>query len=107
MTYSFLALGIMSVVTFSTRLLPFLLFGGKKKPPKPIVYLGTYLPPAIIAMLVVYFLKDTTLTAYPFGLPEAIAVLSVVGLHVWKRNNLISIFGGTLLYMLLTQLIFI
>ena len=106
MVYSFIALGVLSAVTFSTRLLPFLLFGGKKKPPRQIVYLGACLPPAIIAMLVIYFLKDTTLTSCPFGLSEGIAVLSVAGLHIWKRNSLISIFGGTILYMLLTQLVF-
>ncbi len=97
---------VMTLVTLLLRALPFLLFGGKKGAPPYILYLGRILPAAIIAMLVVYCLKDTQLTMPPYGAPEIIASLAVVGLHVWKRNSVISILGGTLLYMLLVQLVF-
>lgn len=70
------------------------------------MYLGKVLPPATMAMLIVYCLRSTQVLSWPFGLPELIAVAAVVGLHLWKRNNLISICGGTLLYMVLVQAVF-
>ena len=70
------------------------------------IYLGKVLPFAIIALLIVYCLQKTTVLSYPYGLPEAIAVLAVVLVHLWKRNNLLSIAGGTVLYMVLVQCVF-
>ena len=92
--------------TMLTRFLPFLVFSSKKPTPKYIVYLGKALPCAVFGMLVVYCLKDTVLTRAPFGAPELIAGLLVAGLHAWKRNILLSILSGTVVYMLLTQLVF-
>lgn len=97
---------IMAGITFFIRALPFLLFPGNKKTPSYILYLGKVLPYAIIGMLVVYCFKAVSLIQAPFGLPELIAGVAVVILHVWKRNTLISIGGGTLLYMFLVQAIF-
>ena len=70
-------------------------------------YLGKVLPFAIIAMLMVYCLKGTSLLEWPYGLPELIAVAAVVVLHLWKKNTLLSIGVGTVLYMLLVQFVFI
>ena len=97
---------IMAGITFFIRALPFLLFPGNKKTPSYILYLGKVLPYAIIGMLVVYCFKAVSPIQAPFGLPELIAGVSVVIIHVWKRNTLISIGGGTLLYMFLVQAIF-
>ena len=94
------------LVTMSTRFLPFLIFGEKRKTPPIITYLGTVLPCAIMGMLVVYCLKDVSLFSNPFGLPELISCVVVAALHVWKRNSLLSIGGGTVCYMLLVQLAF-
>ena len=94
------------LVTMATRFLPFLIFGEKRKTPPIIAYLGTVLPCAIMGMLVVYCLKDISLLKAPFGLPELIACVVVAALHVWKRNSLLSIGGGTVCYMLLVQLVF-
>jgi branched-subunit amino acid transport protein AzlD len=102
--YSALLVAIMSVVTILLRAAPFLVF--KNKAPAYVMYLGRVLPPAIIGMLVVYCLKDTKILSAPFGASELIACLLVVGLHVWKRNILLSILAGTVAYMLLTQLVF-
>ena len=71
-----------------------------------IEYLGTVLPCAIMGMLVVYCLKDISFLRSPYGLPELIACCVVAALHVWKRNSLLSIGGGTVCYMLLIQLVF-
>ena len=101
---SFLLIAVMAIVTILLRFLPFLVF--RKQVPPYISYLGKVLPAAIIGMLVVYCFKDTTLTAHPFGIPELIAAACVVGLQVWKRNSLISILTGTVVYMLLVQLVF-
>lgn len=94
------------LVTMATRFLPFLIFGEKRKTPPIIEYLGTVLPCAIMGMLVIYCLKDVSFLSSPFGLPELIACVVVAALHVWKRNSLLSIGGGTVCYMLLVQLVF-
>ncbi len=94
----------MSITTILLRFLPFLVF--KKETPPYISYLGKVLPPAIIGMLVIYCLKDVTPTASPYGIPELIAAACVVILQVWKRNSLISILTGTVIYMILVQMVF-
>ena len=97
-------IAVMSFMTVLLRFLPFLIF--RKQTPKYVSYLGRMLPPAIIGMLVIYCLKDITPSAYPFGIPELIAAVSVAGLQIWKRNSLLSILSGTAVYMLLIQLVF-
>lgn len=104
--YTVCAILIMTVVTFGTRVAPFMFFGKDKATPKIILYLGNYLPPAVIAMLIVYCLKNVSLSTFPFGIPEAVGVMTVAGLHIWKRNNLLSIIGGTIVYMIFVQAIF-
>ena len=94
------------LVTMATRFLPFLIFGENRKTPPMIEYLGKVLPFAIMGMLVVYCLKDVSVLRFPYGLPELLACAAVVALHVWKRNSLLSIGGGTVCYMLLVQLVF-
>lgn len=94
------------LVTMATRFIPFLIFGEKRKTPAIIEYLGTVLPCAIMGMLVVYCLKDISFLASPFGIPEIISCIVVAALHIWKRNSLLSIGGGTVCYMLLAQLVF-
>ncbi len=96
-----------AVCTFATRVAPFLLFNGKKPIPKIIHYLGDMLPPAVIALLVVYCLKNVSFTSAPHGAPEFISILAVALLHIWKRNNLLSIGTGTVLYMFLIQSVFV
>lgn len=97
---------VAALVTAFLRFAPFLIFGAGKQPPAIITYLGKVLPFAIMGMLVVYCLKDVSLTAAPFGIPEAIGCLIVALLHIWKRNSLLSIGIGTVCYMLLVQLVF-
>ena len=104
--YEFWMLVIIMLVTMATRFLPFLLFGGKRKTPAIITYLGKVLPCAIMGMLVVYCLKDVRPLSYPYGIPELLSIALVAVLHIWKRNSLLSIGAGTVFYMLLVQLIF-
>ena len=104
MTHSAVLVAVMALGTMLTRFLPFFIF--HKHTPPYIIYLGKVLPPAIIGMLVIYCLKDISFAAFRFGLPELIAVVCVAVLHVWKRNSLVSILGGTAIYMLLVQLLF-
>ncbi len=104
--YVLITIAILSGVTILLRALPFLLFPAGRQTPRVILYLGRVLPSALIGMLVVYCLKSVQLSSFPFGLPELIAIAAVIALHVWKRNSLLSIGGGTLLYMLLVQLVF-
>ena len=100
----FLLIAVMAIVTILLRFLPFLVF--RRQVPPYISYLGRVLPSAIIGMLVIYCFKDVALASRPFGIPELIAALCVVGLQVWKRSSLISILTGTAVYMLLVQLVF-
>ncbi len=97
---------IMALVTFLLRALPFIIFNGKRKTPTFITYLANVLPYAIMGMLVVYCLRNIELLAAPHGLPEIIACAVVVGLHLWKKNTLLSIAAGTIVYMLLVQAVF-
>lgn len=92
--------------TMLTRFIPFLLFPEKKEPPQIITYLGKVLPPAMMGLLVVYCLRNVSITTGARGLPELLAIVLIVILHRWKNNVLLSIAGGTLLYMFLIQGIF-
>ena len=97
-------IAVMALGTALLRFLPFLIF--RKRTPPYIAYLGKVLPPALVGMLVIYCFKDVSFTTAPHGLPELIAAGSVVLLHAWKRSSLISILGGTAIYMVLVQLVF-
>lgn len=101
-----LIITVVALVTIALRFLPFLIFGENRKTPPLIAYLGQVLPYAIMGMLVVYCLKDVSLTSAPFGIPEAIGCAIVALLHIWKRNTLLSIGAGIVCYMLLVQFIF-
>ncbi|QUH19567.1 branched-chain amino acid transporter permease [Alkaliphilus sp. B6464] len=106
-SYTLIAILVIGIVTFAIRIAPFILFGKDKATPKYIEYIGNYLPPAVIAMLIIYCLRNVNISAFPFGIPEVIGVITVAILHIWKRNNLISIIGGTAIYMIAIQFIFI
>ena len=93
----------MSLATVALRFLPFVVF--RNRTPKYVTYLGRVLPPAIIGMLVIYCLKDLNPLVRPFGLPELLASACVVGMQVWRRNSLVSILSGTVIYMALVQLV--
>lgn len=92
--------------TMLTRFLPFLIFSSKKPTPKYIDYLGKALPCSVFGMLVVYCLKSVSLFSGSHGIPELIAIAITAGLHLWKKQMLLSIAGGTIAYMILVQLIF-
>ena len=106
-TYSIIAISVAALCTFATRLVPFALFGGKKEVPATITYLGKVLPPAIIATLIIYCIRSVDFTASPHGAAEIIAIVVTALLHIWKKNTLISIGGGTILYMFLVQFVFV
>ncbi len=92
--------------TMLTRFLPFLVFSSKKPTPRFVSYLGKALPAAVFGMLVVYCLKNVNVLSGGHGLPELISIAVVVALHLWKRQMLISVAGGTVCYMLLVQFVF-
>lgn len=99
-------IGIIAVTTFFTRVIPFLLFPEKREIPKFMKYLAEVLPYTIIGLLVVYCLKDVSITQMPYGLPELISIAYIILIHLWKKSTLLSIGSGTLLYMLLIQFAF-
>lgn len=103
-THSVLIVAVVALVTIGIRFLPFVLF--RKDTPKIILYMGKVLPYAIMSMLVVYTLKNVSFIDGSHGIPEVIAITLVVLLHKWKHNTLLSILAGTLVYMLLVQIVF-
>jgi branched-subunit amino acid transport protein AzlD len=111
MTYTtpqlFLFFAVVILGTVLTRALPFLLFPENREIPRYVKYLADVLPFTIIGMLVVYCLKNISFVQQPYALPEAISIAVIVLLHIWKKNTLLSIGGGALLYMLLVQYIFV
>ena len=106
LTQQIITIGMCVLGTMATRFLPFLLFSGRRPTPKYIQYLGKALPSAVFGLLVVYCLKNVDVLAGSHGLPELIAVSVTAALHLWKRQMLLSIAGGTVCYMLLVQLVF-
>lgn len=105
-TQQIITIALCVLGTMVTRFLPFLVFSPDKPTPKYVQYLGKALPAAIFGMLVVYCLKDVSLFSGSHGIPEAIAIIVVIALHLWQRKMLLSIAGGTVCYMLLVQLVF-
>ena len=103
---AFVTIALVTVGTMLTRFLPFLLFPDAKKAPSVVRYLGSVLPCAVMGMLVVYCLKGVSLTQAPYGLPELLVLACVAGLHLWRRNTLLSIGVGTIFYMVLVQFVF-
>ena len=104
--HSVLIVAVCALVTIGLRFLPFVIFSGDRPTPPYIVYLGKVLPYAIMGMLVVFCLKSVSLTAAPHGIPELLACAVTALLHIWRRNTLVSIVGGTAVYMVLVQLVF-
>ena len=104
-THSILMVAVISLVTILLRFLPFLIFG-KRKTPEYISYLGRVLPYSIMGMLVVYCLRNVSILTVPYGIPELIACAIVILTHIWKRNTLLSILSGTLVYMFMVQFLF-
>ena len=99
--HDILIVAVVAVVTIALRFLPFFILGEKRKTPEIILYLGKVLPYAIMGMLVVYCLRETVSSGAEERMAQFIACGMVVFLHLWKRNTLISIIGGTIMYMCL------
>ena len=105
-TEQIITIAMVVLGTMLTRFLPFLAFPAGKPTPKYVQYLGKVLPSAVFGLLVVYCLKNVSVFAGSHGLPEMISIGAVAGLHLWKRQMLLSIAGGTICYMILVQAVF-
>lgn len=105
--FAILTVAVTATCVFATRLVPFVLFGTRDKPPEIVSYLGEVLPPAVMAILIIYCLKDVDFSSVNSIVPQLISIAVVVLLHIWKRNNLLSIGAGTVCYMLLIQFVFV
>ena len=106
LTQQIITVAMVVLGTAATRFLPFLVFPAGKPTPKYIQYLGKVLPAAVFGLLVIYCLKDVDILGGSHGIPEMISIVLVIVLHVWKRQMLLSIAGGTVCYMFLVQTIF-
>lgn len=106
LTQQIVTIAMVVLGTMLTRFLPFLIFPPGKPTPKFILYLGKVLPGAVFGLLVIYCLKNVSILSGTHGIPELISIALTVVLHLWKRQMLLSIAGGTVCYMLLVQLVF-
>lgn len=104
-TRLFIAVFIVAAVTAAIRFLPFIIFGGKRKTPEAVLYLGRVLPCAIMGMLVVYCLKDISFSSASGFLPHIIAGAVTAGLYALKKNSLLSVLGGTACFMILLRIL--
>lgn len=106
LTQQIITISLCVITTMATRFLPFFIFSSKEPTPKYIRYLGAALPSAIFGMLIVYCLKNVSIFEGSHGIPEFISILATALLHLWKKQMLISIAGGTIFYMILIQFVF-
>lgn len=106
LTQQIITIGMVVLGTMITRFLPFIVFPAGKSTPKYIQYLGKVLPGAVFGMLVVYCLKNVSILGGTHGIPEAISIILVICLHLYKRQMLLSIADGTICYILLVQFVF-
>ena len=95
------------IITMATRFLPFVIFNSKTKTPAYVQYLGKVLPSATMSLLVIFSLRHVDISGVYHGIPDIIAVVVTLLLHLWKGNMFLSIGGGTILYMVLVQQVFI
>jgi branched-subunit amino acid transport protein AzlD len=91
-----------ALVILGTRAFPFLLFS-KREPPAVLRFIEKYIPPMVMAILIVYCLRTANWTSPPFGIPEIASLALVAALHIWKSNAMLSILCGTALFMLLSK----
>lgn len=106
MLHSVAIIAVAAIVTLIIRAVPFVAFGGKREVPGTVTYLGKVLPPAIMVILVIYCVKGINLFTGSHGFPELLSIAVVALLHIWKKNTLLSIAVGTILYMILVQVVF-
>ena len=104
LTQQIITIGLCILGTMATRFLPFIVFNENRKTPEFVQYIGRFLPSAVFGMLIVYCLRNVSVFQGSHGIPELISILVTGGLHIWKRNMLLSIFVGTVCYMLLLHL---
>lgn len=106
LTQQIITIAMIVLGTMITRFLPFAIFPTGKTTPEYVQYLGKVLPPAVLGFLVIYCLKDISFHSVSHSIPQLIGVATVALLHFWKKKMLLSIAGGTIVYMFLVQQVF-
>lgn len=102
--YSLLIILVLAVLTFGARIFPFLLFGGGKKVPALVTYLGGALPPAVMILLIVYCIRNVDFLVFPYGIPELSGIALAFLLYKVTKNNLIAMICATALFMVLIRM---
>lgn len=96
-----------SVITIAMRVGPIFIFSKGKKVPKYVLYLGEVVPYAAMGLLIIYCLKDVKVLSMPYAIKEIISIIIVVMTYLWKRNSILSVVIGTLIYMYLVQVVLV
>lgn len=105
--HAMLIIAVMGGAVLATRILPVLVFGRSDKIPEFILYLGKVIPYTAMGLLIVYCLRDVSILHGSHGLPELIALAAVTASYLWKRNTILSVIIGTVIYMFLVQVVFL
>lgn len=105
--HAMLIIAVMGGAVLATRILPVLVFGRSDKVPEFILYLGKVIPYTAMGLLIVYCLRDVSILHGSHGLPELIALAAVTASYLWKRNTILSVIIGTVIYMFLLQVVFL
>ena len=103
--YSAVVVGIVALLTWFCRVVPFMIFGGNKKIPEMVTYLGTVLPSTVMVVLVLYGIRGIKLTEFPYGASELFSIGLIIVLQYIKRNTIFSILAGTACYMILLRVL--
>lgn len=103
LTQQVLTIAVMAAAVMLTRFIPFLVFPSRERTPRFVLFLGKYLGAAVFGMLVVYCLKDVSFLSGNHGWPEMAGILATVGVHLWRRDMMLSMAAGTVTYMLIIQ----
>jgi branched-subunit amino acid transport protein AzlD len=97
---------VMGLMTLATRILPVLIFGRSEKVPDFILYLGKVVPFTAMGLLIVYCLRDVSVFRGLHAIPEILALAVVAVSYLWKKNSILSVVAGTIVYMFLVQKVF-
>ena len=95
---------LIGLIVFCERLFPFAVFS-KRKPGKLIHIFERYIPPVVMIGLLIYSLRDVRFACSTQWVPQISAIIFTIITYIWKKNSLVSIFGGTIIYMILIRVL--
>ncbi|MGH3312876.1 MAG: branched-chain amino acid transporter permease [Streptomyces sp.] len=103
-SYLIAAVAVSAAVTWALRALPFTALSPLHTS-STVQYLSTRMPAGVMVILLAYCLRDLPLAESRATAP-LLALATTIGLHLWRRNALLSILGGTTVHVVLASTLF-